>query len=56
MLYVKNTTLTNDIADFLIRTQHQLDSQYRRPSKKFTNEKYDKMMSLDENDPKRVLW
>lgn len=56
MLYVKNTTLTNDIADFLIRTQHQLDSKYRKPSSKFTNEKYDKMMSLDENDPKRVLW
>jgi hypothetical protein len=47
MLYVKGTNLTNDIADFLIKTQQQLDIKYRRPSSKFSNEKYDKMMSLD---------
>lgn len=56
MLFVEKTTLTNDIADFLIKTQHQLDALYRRPAKKYSNEKYDKMMSLDKNDPKRVLW
>lgn len=56
MLYVDKTNLTNDIADFLIKTQQQLDIKYRRPSNKFSNEKYDKMMSLAEDDPKRVLW
>lgn len=56
MLFVEKTTLTNDIADFVIKLQQNLDIKYRKPSSKYSNEKYDKMMSLDKTDPKRVLW
>ncbi len=45
-----------ELCDFLLELQRTLDINHRKPSDKYANEKYDKMMQLDENDSKRKLW
>lgn len=56
LMYSKNNPLPSDIVDFLINLDVTLDIKYRKPNPKYSNKKYQKMMSLSKDDSKRKLW
>lgn len=56
LMFAKNNPLPGEIVDFLINLDVELDTKYRRPSTKYSNTKYSKMLQLPTNDSKRKLW
>lgn len=56
LMYSKVNPLPSDLVDFLVDLDTTLDDYYRKPSDKYKNDKYEKMMKLSESDSKRKLW
>lgn len=56
LMYAKTNPLPSDVVDFLVNLDVTLDIKYRKPSLKYSNAKYEKMMQLSKDDSKRKLW
>lgn len=53
----KDNKITQDAKDALDSLEYNLDKQYRKPNRTiYKNEKYDKLMSLSDDDPKKQLY
>lgn len=49
--------ITSELKESLEDLEYTLDIKYRRPNKRlYKNDKYDAMMALPKDDPKRALW